>query len=86
MKRITVRLHQQQYEILTSLAQELSTDVTGAVRSLISGHQRTQRLLDAIEEIKQEILKAVATSREAATENLKRAVLHLSNLLKKEPV
>ena len=82
MKRITVRLHQQQYDVLTVLAQELSTDTTGAVRALISGHQRTQRLLDAFEETRQEILKAVATSREASTENLKRAVQHLSQLIK----
>lgn len=84
MKRITVRLHEQHYEILSTLAQELSTDVTGAFRALISGHQRTRQLLDAFEETKKEILKAVAASREANTENLKRAVNHLTQLLSKE--
>lgn len=85
MKRITVRLHEHQHEVLTALAQELSTDTTGAVRALIGGHQRTRQLLDAFEDTKQEILKSLATSREANTENLKRAVQHLSSLIQKEP-
>jgi len=84
MRRITVRLHQHQYEVLTALAQELSTDTSGAFRSLISGHQRTRQLLNAFDETKHEILKALATMREASTENLKRAVIHLSTLIKKE--
>jgi len=78
MKRITVRLHEQQYQALTGLAQELSTDVSGAFRALITGHQRTQQLLDALDKHKAEILQAVAASREAATENLKRAIQHLT--------
>lgn len=84
MKRITVRLQPKQHEVLVALAQELGTDVTGAFRALISGHERTRKLLDAFEDAKAEILRAVTASREANTENLKRAVHHLTQLLSKE--
>lgn len=85
MKRITVRLHGKQHEVLVGLAQDLGTDMSGACRALISGHERTQKLLDAFEDAKVEILRAIAISREANTENLKRAVQHLTQLLNKEP-
>lgn len=85
MRRVTVRLHERQYELLTALAAELSTDTTGAFRALVSGYERTQRLLSAFEETKAEILKAVAVSKEANTENLKRAVHHLTQLINKDP-
>ncbi len=82
MKRITIRLAQQHYEVLSALAQELGTDITGAARALISGHQRTRQLLDALDEAKRDILRAVTTSREATTENLQRTVHHISQLFK----
>lgn len=85
MRRITVRLHPKQHEVLVALAQELGTDIAGALRALISGRERTGKLLDAFEETKVEILRAVTASREANTENLKRAVNHLTQLLGKEP-
>lgn len=84
MRRVTVRLREQQYEVLAGLAQELSTDVTGAFRALVTGHERTQRLLNAFDDAKTEILKAVAVSKEANTENLKRAVHHLTQLINKD--
>lgn len=84
MKRITVRLKDHQYDLLVALAQELNADVTAAVRALISAHQRTQQLLDALVTTKQEILQAVVASRTATTENLKRVVQYLTNHSMKE--
>lgn len=84
MKRVTVRLPQQHYQTLDGLAQELGTDISGAFRSLIAGHERTQRLLDAVDGSKTEILRAVAASRQAADQAREMAVelgnKHLVNL------
>jgi len=84
MKRITVRLPDQQYTALDSLAQEMGIDLSGAFRSLISSHQRTQQLLNVLENNKTEILQAIAALRDSATENLKRATQHLTQILSKE--
>lgn len=81
MRRVTIRLSEKQHDDLNVLAQKLGTDISSALRSLISTHQRTQLLLDAFTQTRDEILKAVAASREATTENLKRAMNHLSQLL-----
>ena|SRR5215469_17001828 len=78
MKRITVRLPQQQYQALDGLAQELGTNVSGALRSLISGHERTQKLLDAVVDSKTEILHAVSASR-AATDQTRSTVIDMGN-------
>jgi len=84
MKRITVRLPDLQYTALDSLAKEIGTDLSGAFRSLISSHQRTQQLLNVLEKNKIEILQAIASLRDAGTENLKRATQHLTQILSKD--
>jgi len=84
MKRITVRLPELQYQILDAFAQELGTDISSAFRSILSSHERTQKLLHAIDDSKTEILIAVEASREAADQARTTAVeignKHLTNL------
>lgn len=78
MTRLTIRLTDHELRILEVIAQELTTNKSGAFRSVLANAERTRKLQQTIEDAKDEILRSISAFRNATIENFKRTAQHFS--------